>query len=90
MTIERVQIIKSILAEKLAPVTLDIIDDSDQHRNHPGAKSGGGHFTVKIVSDAFKNKSLIQRHRMVYEALGDLMNTEIHALSIQAKTSNEV
>jgi BolA protein len=90
MTAERVELINNRLSEVFSPVTLEIIDDSAKHAGHAGARSGGGHFLVNIVSDLFQDKSLIQRHRLIYEALGDAMKSEIHALSINAKTPTEV
>ena len=77
------------LTRALQPVELDIIDESARHAGHAGAASGGGHFIVNIVSPAFENKTLIQRHRLVYDAVGDIMHSEIHALSIQARTPQE-
>ena len=74
---------------KLEPESLDIRDDSSQHAGHAGAASGGGHFSVKIVSNRFIGKSLLERHRMVYQSVDDLMPGEIHALSIQALTPEE-
>lgn len=81
---DRVQKIRTCLTEKLQPAHLDIIDQSHLHAGHAGAKEGKGHFAVEIVSGAFAGKSLIERHRLVYDALGDLMQTDIHALSIKA------
>jgi len=78
--------IRERLERELHPVSLDIIDESAKHAGHAGAASGGGHFIVTIVSSAFADKGLIQCHRMVYDALDDIMHTEIHALSIQAST----
>lgn len=75
------------LSENLDIISLDIIDESYKHANH--AQSNGGHFKVKIVSDDFKNKSLIERHRMVYSILDQWIKKEIHAISIEAKTSEE-
>ena len=75
------------LSENLDIISLDIIDESHKHANH--AQSNGGHFKVKIVSDDFKNKSLIERHRMVYSILDQWIKKEIHAISIEAKTSEE-
>jgi BolA protein len=89
MTPDRATMIHERLTRALQPVELEIIDDSAKHAGHAGAASGGGHFIVNIVSPAFASKSLIQRHRMVYEAVGDIMHNEIHALSIQAKTPEE-
>mgnify|MGYP001814502400 FL=1 len=77
------------LTRALNPVKLEIVDESAKHAGHAGAASGGGHFIVTIVSTAFENKSLIQRHRLVYDAVDDIMHSEIHALSIQASTPDE-
>ena len=85
----RIQMIKDRLGVSLNPVNLEIIDDSHKHAGHASAK-GGGHFTVTVVSDKFAGKSLVQRHRMVYDAIGDGMKSEIHALSIKAKTPEEI
>ena len=89
MTIDRTAMLRERLMRELQPVELDIIDESAKHAGHAGAASGGGHFIVTIVSPAFENKTLIQRHRLVYNAVGDIMHSEIHALSIQAKTPQE-
>jgi BolA protein len=85
---QREQRIRDRLESAFSPVSLEIIDESHKHAGHAGA-GGGGHYIVQIVSDAFSGKSTIQRHRMVYEAMGDLMNTEVHALSIKAITTIE-
>ena len=68
----------------LRPVTLEIIDESHKHVGHAGATDGRGHFRVTIVAEKFTGLPPIQRHRLVYEAVGDLMHTDIHALSINA------
>jgi BolA protein len=68
----------------LNPVFCEIEDDSALHKGHPGAASGGGHYRLRIVSEKFNNLRLIERHRLVYDAVGDLMQTEIHALVITA------
>lgn len=86
---ERVNMIRERLSDALAPISIDIVDDSHKHAGHPGARAGGGHFNVRVVSAAFEGKSLIERHRLVYAALGDAMRAEIHALSIDAKTPAE-
>lgn len=86
---DRIERIKQKLRDALAPVELEVIDESHKHAGHAGAKGGGGHYIVKIVSPAFEGKSLIQKHRMVYEAVGDMMKSEIHALSIVANTPSE-
>ena len=87
--IDRVEAIREKIQAAFTPDQLDIIDESHQHAGHAGAKEGKGHFNVSIVSDQFSGKSLINRHKMVYEALADLMETDIHALSIKAKTLEE-
>ncbi|HET7635936.1 MAG TPA: BolA family protein [Burkholderiales bacterium] len=74
--------------QPLAPLSLDIADESRKHAGHEGAKSGG-HFRVAIVSRQFDGKAVQLRHRMVYAALGDLMQNGIHALSINAQTPDE-
>lgn len=89
MTAERVEMIRERLTTTLQPAELEIIDESARHAGHAGAASGGGHFIVNIVAAAFNDKTLIQRHRLVYDAVDDIMHREIHALSIQAKTPEE-
>lgn len=74
----------------LEPESLELDDESFLHQGHEGAKSGGGHFNLIIVSRHFKEKSPILRHRMVFEALHGLMQKEIHALSIKAYTPDEI
>jgi len=86
---ERTAMIRERLTRALQPLELEIIDESAKHAGHAGAASGGGHFIVSIVSPSFENKTLIQRHRLVYDAVGDIMHSEIHALSINAKTPQE-
>lgn len=86
----RVEMIREKLTAAFSPTELDIIDESHKHAGHEGAKGGGGHFVAYIVSDAFAGKTLLERHRMVYEAMGDAMKTEIHALSIKAHTPQEL
>ena len=89
MSQDRVEMIRSRLQSAFDPQTLDIRDDSARHAGHAGARGGGGHFIVRVVSGRFEGKSLIQRHRMVYDALGDAMNSEVHALGIKAETPSE-
>ena len=74
----------------LAPKQLEILDESHKHVGHAGAQSGGGHFKLTIVSNVFDGKGLLQRHRMVYDALGSAMQTDIHALTIKALTPEEL
>ena len=85
--------ISTIIEEKLAPLhpeSIEVLDESGQHVGHAGARDGGGHYQLIIVSAAFANQSLQARHRMVYAALGTLMNKEIHALAIKAYAPNEI
>jgi len=89
MNTDRLAMIRSRLTQALQPTSLEIIDESARHAGHAGAASGGGHFIVHIVSGVFQDKNLIQRHRMVYDAVGNMMHTQIHALSIQANTPQE-
>jgi len=74
----------------LDPVELDIMDESHKHAGHAGARDGGGHYVLRIVSAQFAGKSTIARHRMIYSALGDLMKREIHALTLQALEPKEL
>lgn len=74
----------------LEPDTYTLDDDSAAHRGHAGAASGGGHFNLTIVSPRFRNLSTLARHRLIYETMGDLMQREIHALSISALTPEEL
>jgi BolA protein len=73
----------------LEPVAIEITDDSAKHAGHAGAASGGGHFQLAIVSSRFAGCKTMERHRLVYDALGPLMRREIHALSISARTPDE-
>ncbi|MFN3397418.1 MAG: BolA family protein [Sulfurimicrobium sp.] len=74
----------------LEPEALEIGDDSALHTGHEGAKSGGGHYNLTIVSPQFDGKLTVARHRMIYNSLGDLMQTRIHALSILAFAPGEL
>lgn len=74
----------------LVPESLEIFDESGKHVGHEGAKGGGGHYMLTIVSRHFAGKPVQARHRMVYEALGAMMNKEIHALAIKAYAPDEI
>ena len=74
----------------LQPQSLDIEDESHRHAGHAGAKGGGGHYVLTIVANAFAGKNTMARHRLVYDAAGDLMRGRIHALVIRALTPDEV
>lgn len=73
----------------LQPAALEVRDDSHRHAGHEGARDGRGHFAVDIVSEAFAGLAPLARHRRVYSALGDMMQTDIHALSVRARTPAE-
>lgn len=85
----RIARIEAALRAALQPQLLQVIDDSHKHVGHAGARDGRGHFTVEIVSAAFAGRSAIARHRLVYAALGELMQTDIHALAIKARAPGE-
>jgi len=84
MSGERVALIRSRLEAAFAPDELEITDDSHRHAGHAGARDGRGHFHVRILSRHFTGKRTLERHRMVYAALGPLMQTDIHALGVTA------
>lgn len=86
---DRMACIRSKLQQALAPERLDITDDSHLHAGHAGAAAGGGHFSVHVVSARFRGCATLARHRLVYQALDDMMPAEIHALSIKARTPEE-
>lgn len=86
MSTVRIARMRERLDAALAPEHLDIIDESHKHVGHAGARDGRGHFHCVIESSRFADKSPLERHRMVYDALGDMMLTDIHALSISAST----
>lgn len=77
------------LLEALQPIQVEITDDSHKHAGHAGAKGGGGHYRLLIVSRQFANKPTLARHRMIYSALGEMMKKDIHALTITAYTPEE-
>ncbi len=89
MTSDRSDRIRKELQERFEPTELLIKDQSHLHAGHEGAKDGRGHFDVTIVSSAFEGQNRIQRHRMVYDALTQLLLTDIHALRIKAFTPGE-
>jgi BolA protein len=73
----------------LQPSRLELADDSALHAGHEGAKDGGGHYRLTIVSDQFSGKNTVARHRMIYAALGPMMHQQIHALAIRAYAPDE-
>lgn len=87
---ERVERIRSLLQAALQPSQLEVGDDSHLHAGHAGAASGGGHYSVRIVSDRFEGQRLVMRHRLVYDAVQGMMHTDIHALAITALAPSEL
>ncbi len=81
--------LRSALERELAPLALEIVDDSARHAGHAGAREGG-HFTVALVSQAFSGRAQLERHRLVYAAIAPLMGRGVHALSITAQSPEEV
>lgn len=77
------------LRAALQPLELEVIDDSHLHAGHAGVADGRGHFTVQLISERFTGLPVVRRHRLVYEAVGDMMITDIHALSIRALAPGE-
>ena len=88
-TMTRSEWIASVLQEKFHPQHLVVEDESALHAGHAGAASGGGHFRVVIVADAFRGLDRVSRHRAVYAALGDAMRREIHALTLETLAPDE-
>ncbi len=89
MTGDRRERLAGRLEKGLRPDQLEVIDDSHRHAGHAGAADGRGHFTVLIVSQRFAGLGTLQRHKLVYEVVGDMMTTDIHALSIRALAPGE-
>jgi BolA protein len=80
----RERLLRERLEKRFAPSQLTVQNESHLHAGHAGAAGGAGHFRIKIVSEAFRGIAPLARHRMVYAALDDLLETEIHALAIEA------
>jgi BolA family transcriptional regulator, general stress-responsive regulator len=90
MNEQRVETIRERLLDALDPELLEIADESHLHAGHAGARDGRGHFRVMIVSPAFTGETRIRRHQLIYAALGEMMQTDIHALAIQALAPGEI
>jgi len=89
-TSNRIEQMRTRLQRELAPQVLDIVDESHKHVGHAGARDGRGHFRARIVAAAFSGLPLIRRHQLVYAALGELMQTDIHALALDTRAPEEV
>ncbi len=88
-TEERLQAIRNRLTDAFEPSELEVIDEGHLHKGHVGARDGRGHFRVTIRADAFAGRRKMQVHRAIYAALGELMQTEIHALAIHAMPTHQ-
>ncbi len=88
-TVELARFLENLLTSALEPVHLWIEDESAQHLGHPGARAGGRHVHVRIVSAHFTGKSLLERHRLVYQALAAHIGRQVHALRLQTTTPSE-
>lgn len=90
MEADRTERLRQRLQAELAPSLLEISDDSHLHAGHAGATGGGSHYSVKIISDKFQGRTLVMRHRLVYDAVHEMINkAEIHALAITAIAPTE-
>lgn len=83
-------LIEARLNAAFSPTKMSLIDESHLHAGHAGAQSGKGHYALEIHAAVFEGKTPIARHRMIYQALGELMDTHIHALRIRAKTASTI
>ena len=81
--------IERILRQRFRPLRFELHDESAKHQGHPGATSGGGHYRVTIVAEAFEGRSRLEQHRAVHEALGELLGTEVHALALKTSAPSE-
>lgn len=86
---QRPAAIRAALEAALQPSELELVDESHKHAGHAGARDGRGHFALRITAAAFAGLAPLARHRRVYAALGDLMQTDIHALSIDARAPGD-
>ena len=86
LNLQRMDMMKQLLEASLSPSELLIQDDSHLHAGHAGSQSGMGHFSLQISSEVFKGLPPLKRHQLVYQALGDMMKTDIHALAIKASS----
>jgi BolA family transcriptional regulator, general stress-responsive regulator len=89
MTMNELSRIQNILKEKLQAIVVEVTDQSDRHKHHKQKPENSGHYDAVVVSDLFLGKSLMQQHRLVYEALAVEMQTTIHALSLSTMTPDQ-
>jgi BolA protein len=88
-SLERRSRIEALLRERLAAVHVEVLDESALHAGHAGAAGGAGHFRALVVSSRFEGRSLVERQRLVYAALAELMRAEIHALALRTLTPEQ-
>jgi len=86
---DRRALIEDRLRAAFEPLALDVLDESAKHRGHAGAAAGGGHFRVRLVSERFRGRSRLERHRLVYDALAVELGPEIHALALELRSPEE-
>ncbi|MBC7501683.1 MAG: BolA family transcriptional regulator [Herminiimonas sp.] len=86
----RLDEIRSRLHATFTPLACQLTDESALHAGHAGAASGGSHYRLHLVSDLFEGQNRVNRHRLVYDCLRDMMHTEIHAMAITAVAPSEV
>lgn len=89
MSAARLSAIRERLQQALSPLELEIVDESHKHAGHAGARDGRGHFRLRIVAAAFAGQPLIRRHQLVYAALAELMQSDIHALAMETRSPEE-
>ncbi len=89
-TNERLEKIRARLIGTFSPLQCQLDDDSAKHAGHAGAASGGGHYRLRLVSAQFEGLNLVRRHRLVYDSVHDMMNTEIHALAMTTLAPSEL
>ena len=87
---DRIERMQAELVATFAPLECQLRDDSHLHAGHAGAASGGGHYSLRLVSARFDGLSRVARHRLVYDCLGNMMHSDIHALAITALAPSEV
>jgi BolA protein len=87
--VDRVAALRAALERALQPADIEIVDESALHAGHPGARGGGGHYRLRVVADCFAGRSRVERHRLVYDALRDFMQRDVHALAMTLLAPDE-
>ena len=89
-TEQRLAEMRRRLESEFKPLALELIDEGHLHVGHAGARDGRGHFRLRIVSERFAGTAQVQRHRLIYQVMGELMQNDIHALAIEAQAPDEI